>query len=838
MNHIGIDLGTTNSAICSYDGKMVRLHKSPEQNDVTPSAIYFDRRGNKFLGKRAYDSAAKNPKNAALKFKRMMGSGTVVKIASTGKELTPEECSAEIIKLCFGYIPEDIRQSGVEGAVITIPAAFNQMQRNATLAAAKLAGLPEAALLQEPVAAVMSIMRRNAADGVFMVLDLGGGTLDVAIAQKSGGKVSLLSHGGVEMLGGADYDLAMARDVAAPWLKSHFDLPEDFANAPQWRPLMRMVEWACERAKIDLSSSESAVISLSEDEIGLRDAQGEEIYIDCPIDRAALNKIIAPSVDEIVEAAGAALARCGLKAEQIDRIVFIGGPTQYKPLRDAVSGRLKIKPAADANPMTAVCEGAAIFAESIDWKSKGSRRKSVIASAASSGAFPLTLSYRSRVAAPKAMIMAKIDPKAPQAEGAEFQIDSLDTGWTSGRLPLKDEATVEAPLDVEGPNVFAARAFASDGSPLDVGDCIVSIVRAPAVIYAIPAASSIGVEVKNPNTGLTKVDFLVMAGEALPKTGSKTFLPEIGLKKGSADSIKFKLWEGDFVEPPSDNRFIGMFEIKGSDLSDPEAEIRAGDALQCDYEVAESGAISFKVRCEAAGQTFHSGNGFYSRAEAQIDYAAAKDMARTEIADAWGRIERSERIFKDSKLDRAKDKLEKAESQLKASDEAEVVKKAMDLTQDAKKLIASARRERINQIRWAKFTAAMKLYNDHAKANAGPEQASAVESLARRADNVRDKDSGEMKTLTDGIKAITIDILMSQPEWIAKYFKILISKPGSYPDKEVFESLRSQGARALKAGDDAALGAIVAKLRKLRVTQSDQDDFAESANIVSGGADS
>src|SRR5205823_4545801 len=109
MNYIGIDLGTTNSAICSFDGENVRIFKSPEQNDVTASAIFFDRRGNKFLGNKAYALAARNPDNAATKFKRMMGTSTPIRLPAVDKTFTPEECSAEILKLCFSYLPEELR---------------------------------------------------------------------------------------------------------------------------------------------------------------------------------------------------------------------------------------------------------------------------------------------------------------------------------------------------------------------------------------------------------------------------------------------------------------------------------------------------------------------------------------------------------------------------------------------------------------------------------------------------------------------------------------------------------------------------------------------------------
>ncbi len=171
-NYIGIDLGTTNSAVSAYDGENLRLFKSPDQNDVTPSAIFIDKRGNRYVGKRAYDNAARNPENAATLFKRLMGTSTPVKLPAVDLTMTPEECSAEILRVLFGYLPEEIRNDPDTGTVITVPAAFNQMQKDATMAAAEMAGLGKVALMQEPVAAVMSVMRHRKGDGMFLVYDL------------------------------------------------------------------------------------------------------------------------------------------------------------------------------------------------------------------------------------------------------------------------------------------------------------------------------------------------------------------------------------------------------------------------------------------------------------------------------------------------------------------------------------------------------------------------------------------------------------------------------------------------------------------------------------------
>src|SRR6185503_5111215 len=131
MKYVGIDLGTTNSAICSFDGEKIQLYKSPEQHDVTPSAIFIDKRGHKYVGSRAYNNAARNPDSGATLFKRLMGTSTPIKLSAVNLTLTLEECSSEILRLLFGYLPEEIRNSGDTGTVITVPAAFNQMQKSA-----------------------------------------------------------------------------------------------------------------------------------------------------------------------------------------------------------------------------------------------------------------------------------------------------------------------------------------------------------------------------------------------------------------------------------------------------------------------------------------------------------------------------------------------------------------------------------------------------------------------------------------------------------------------------------------------------------------------------------
>ena len=456
MKYVGIDLGTTNSAICSFDGEKLQLYKSPEQHDVTPSAIFIDRRGNKYVGSHAYRNAARNPDNAATLFKRLMGTSTPVKLPAVNLTMTPEECSAEVLRTLFGYLPEEIRGDGDTGTVITVPAAFNQMQKDSTMSAADMAGLGRIALMQEPVAAVMSVMRLRKNDGVFVVYDLGGGTLDVAIAESIAGRVNLLAHGGIAMCGGRDFDRILFDNVVKPWLLENFDLPEDLSANPQFKSLLRMAMWATEYAKIALSQKEDAVISLPDTELGVRDQSGAEIYIDIAVDRKRYDDLISSEVEESIQATRETLEKTGLSPHDVERVVFVGGPTHYKPLRDKVAFALGIAPSTDVNPMTAVAEGAAVFAESIDWASQSRGRKSARGALSAGGALDLSFNYIARTPESKAKIVAKLG-RAPA--GIEFQIDSLDSGWSSGRVVLRDGASIELSLTKPGDNTFKVLAL-------------------------------------------------------------------------------------------------------------------------------------------------------------------------------------------------------------------------------------------------------------------------------------------------------------------------------------------------------------------------------------------
>lgn len=829
-NYVGIDLGTTNSAICSFDGENIKLYKSPEQNDVTPSAIFIDRRGNKYLGKRAYDTAAKNPDNAATKFKRMMGTKTPIKLAAVNVTLSPEDCSAEILKVLYGYLPEDVRNNPDTGVVITVPAAFNQMQKDATMSAAEAAGLGKVALMQEPVAAVMCVMRQRKGDGVFLVYDLGGGTLDIAIAQSIAGRVSLLSHGGIAMCGGTDFDRMLLDNVVKPWLLSEFDLPEDFISNPQYKSLVRMAVWAAEKAKIELSAKDESIIGLSESELGVKDQAGKEMYLDITLKRAELDELIAPKIEESIQAAREALEKAGLNPHDIERVVFVGGPTQYKPLRDKVAFELGIAGSTDVNPMTAVAEGAAVFAESIDWASESRGRKSSRGAVSSGGKLDLAFNYIARTPDSKAKIVAKMGGTA--LASAEFQVDSPETGWSSGRIKLKDGAAVEVTLAKPGENNFKVWVFDSSGGPVAFQNNKITITRTAATIDAIPSSSSIGIEVLDKLGGRPVLEYLVKDGDPLPKKGKTTFKAGESLRAGSAGALNLKVWEGEIESPVHDNRFIGALRINGSDFDD--GVISAGADLVCEYEVLDSGNVVFEISVPSIGATFHSGRNFYSRQEGQVDFTNASRQVIEDAKSVRERVEAVAEKVENPKLDQALDKLDQASSIATSETDPETAKQAMDNILEAKKMLAQVRKEHLKEIRQLDLDRCVEFFNKAVRAHARPTEASAFDNLVRTAQRAIDSGSNDFENHLDQLRGKNFQIVWRQDWFVIDRFKWLAQDAFLFPDKKMHAQLVAVGAEAVKADDIDKLRAVVAELDSLRIGVGADDDMVAAANVVRG----
>lgn len=358
----GIDLGTTNSCIARWEGGSVRVFQNNDQMNVTPSAVHIQKTGRVIVGRRGYSALLTDPENVAIEFKRWMGQKDRKRFPAAQRELSAEELSAEILK----SLREDVRrQTGVDvtTAVVTVPAAFGALQCEATARAAILAGLVEAPLIQEPIAAAIGYgANPGSANQRWLVFDLGGGTLDIAVVSTREGRLNVLEHQGNNLLGGKDIDRQIVDCILLPALESNYDLRVSKSKAGR-NALLSRLRLKAEEAKIDLSTETQVVISLFD--VG-EDDSGKLIEMDVPISRVQLETLIEPLFEKCCNLARDALVGARLVGEDLDRILLVGGPTQSPLLRNMLNTRLGAAVDYSADPMTVVGRGAAVYASTLE----------------------------------------------------------------------------------------------------------------------------------------------------------------------------------------------------------------------------------------------------------------------------------------------------------------------------------------------------------------------------------------------------------------------------------------------------------------------------------------
>ena len=694
--HLGIDLGTSNSAIYGYDDAGLRLFKTVKGADVLPSALLIDRRGGLHVGETAYDQLAFSPDRVAKGFKRLMGTSSNA-FPTPEHSITPEEASSEIIKALVSQVRLAAGEFPLEGAVVTIPAAFNQMQSEATMRAAQAAGLSKIGLLQEPVAAALaSIAETGERNGVFLIYDLGGGTFDVALVQSTGGHATILAHAGKNMLGGQDHDRILVDNILRPWLEATFSLPSNFHAVPRYQRLLRIGRHFAERAKIELSVREDARIFADEGQIGVSDDAGSPIYFDVPLMRNDFNQLISGTVDETVALCRQVLQQNGYQSADIARIVMIGGPSRIPFVRTRTSEELGIKLDLASDPMTAVAKGAAIFCESRIWSGQSSEAKPVRGAVKISGPIELRVDHPSRT--PDARIRVRVRVQSNFVPGCRIQLLAQD-GWTTGQIDLQEEVALnDIPLAQAGNNDFRVTVFDAAGQPIGEALTKFSVVRLGAAASGIPATQTIAVKLVEGAPGGEKniLSPIIERGSLLPKSGITPVRAAKDLRAGSGGSIDVELFQKpDGIDAPELGLGIGVFRILSDDLERGDV-IRRGDEIFCHWSMDDSGLIFCKLVVPAISKEF-GGKRVYADSIAHDNYdgpegeALAKSMIGdaeaelTALKHAIGSRGASEVSYLNDRLSDAHSKLEmpfEADTRRSAAEEARSIRHEVALIRD------------------------------------------------------------------------------------------------------------------------------------------------------------
>ena len=679
---VGIDLGTTNSAIATYEDGKTRIWQDRLQHSTTPSVIYVGRRGNRVIGARAYEQIARDPDHGIHVFKRFMGSKTKLPVKGLNEEWTPEQCSSLILKELMSYLPDEIRDT-VEGTVVTVPAAFDQAKKNATLEAAEAAGIGRIALLQEPVAAIMSATQGRKGEGYLMVYDIGGGTLDISVAEYAGGSIMLHTHGGIEMCGGRDWDRMIFEDSIALWMETQFDMEDGWRKDKKHSSLRRLSEYAAEKAKIQLSSEETSIIELQESEARTEDQSGKSIYLDVSLDRETLNELIEEQVERSIEHARETLKEAGMEAADMDALVFVGGPTKYGPLRKKISETLGIQADVNVNPMTAVAEGAAIFAESFGWEEGARKSRKRTKHATKSEKVEIRWSYPERTNDEEARVLVETTT-AP--DGATVEVTSEQTGWTSGAVALKDRTTIMVRLAM-GDNSFRVEVDAGGTRERREGE--LRITRAAGSIDGIPLSQSIGIEIQTGRGDRTKMLWLARKGDETPARGTVELRGKEEIEQGDERGINLKVYGGEHDDPKA-NKEVGVLKIRGKDLD--EGRIQEGAKLICKYGIDSGGVLTMQVTVEEIRQIFDTGKNYYAHQASGIDYRKAAASILEDVEDVREKVQEADDAIEDKGLRRGLVLLDEVEEMDPNEDDPEKVKENHDKLQEVKGLLAKARR--------------------------------------------------------------------------------------------------------------------------------------------------
>ncbi|MBF1295833.1 MAG: molecular chaperone DnaK [Parvimonas sp.] len=345
---IGIDLGTTNSAVAVMEGGEPTIIANVEGNRTTPSVVAFTKNGERLVGETAKRQAITNAARTITSIKREMGTDYKVKIDD--KEYSPQEISAMILQKIKSDVESYLGETVTE-AVITVPAYFTDSQRQATKDAGKIAGLDVKRIINEPTAAALAYgMDKDTEQHKIMVFDLGGGTFDVSILEIGDGVFEVLATRGNNRLGGDDFDEVLMKYMISEFKKENgIDLSKDVTA-------MQRLKDAAEKAKKELSTTMTTNVNLP----FITAVDGAPVHLNMDIKRAKFEELSSDLIDKTLVPVREALSDAGLTASEIDKVLLVGGSTRIPAVQEAVKKLIGKEPQKDINPDECVAIGAAI----------------------------------------------------------------------------------------------------------------------------------------------------------------------------------------------------------------------------------------------------------------------------------------------------------------------------------------------------------------------------------------------------------------------------------------------------------------------------------------------
>jgi molecular chaperone DnaK len=596
----GIDLGTTNSAISVVVGTGTEIIKNNVDSDITPSAVYINRVGALWVGQNARSKMAdeRAEDDVFLEFKRRMGTGFEYKFRASGRRMRPEELSAEVLKSLRGDVAHK-RGEEISSAVITVPAAFELHQCDATKRAAELAGFKNCALLQEPVAAALAYgYQKIQAKAYWLVFDFGGGTFDAALIRSEDGSMVVANHGGDNFLGGSDIDWAIVEQVLAPRVIKEFGAgAADFARGTErFKYDFLRLKAAAETAKIDLSRKDTTYL-----EAVLRNVRGETVTFETELTRADLARAAEPIVAKAVAIAKRVLDEKSIDPSAVEKLIFVGGPTLAPYFRELVKAQLGVAFDFSVDPLTVVARGAAIFAGTQRMPAPTGKTPSPFPRAT------IDLIYKPVGPDAEPLVGGKVmGPAGASVAGFTLEVVNQQSKWRSGKVTLKDNGsfqfTIRAERNVQ--NVFSLELCDTTGSSCDTKPSSFNYTVGM-VVEEQPIIHNMGVA-----TADNKIGLHFTKGQGLPAKSKRSYRTSRALKPGQEDAVvRIPIVEGD-RELADRNVLIGTLEIGSGKIK---REVPAGSEIEVTLQMDASRLLTvlaylplldeeFPIRIELGGK--------------------------------------------------------------------------------------------------------------------------------------------------------------------------------------------------------------------------------------------
>jgi molecular chaperone DnaK len=553
----GIDLGTTNSSIAVAVGVATEVIKNSLDSELTPSAVYIHTNDTLWVGQgaRAKITDQRAADAVALEFKRRMGTGFEYPLRG-GRKMRPEDLSAEVLKSLRGDV---VRRKGEDpvAAVITVPAAFELPQCDATKRAADLAGFTYSALLQEPVAAALAYgYQKMDHKAYWLVFDFGGGTFDAALVTSRDGSMHVVNHGGDNFLGGSDIDWAIVEHILAPQIASEYRAESFRRGEARYQHDLLRLKAAAESTKIELSRLENANLEVS---LGQVDPGHRVVTYEMQLTRADVARVATPIIVKAVEIARRVLREKNVVPAAVDKLVFVGGPTMAPYFREVVQSMLGIPLDLTVDPLTVVARGAAIFASTQSLP----RQTGKPAPARVSGEFNVEILAKPVGSDPEPLVGGRVvPPSGASLGGCTIELVNQQSKWRSGKLALNETGAfqVTARADKGVQNIFAIELCSPSGALLAVTPAqftytVGVVVEEQLIIHDLGVA-----------TADNKVSVHFAKGQPLPAKSTKPYRSSREVRcGGSGEALRIPIIEGN-RERADRNILVGMLQIEAKNI--------------------------------------------------------------------------------------------------------------------------------------------------------------------------------------------------------------------------------------------------------------------------------